>query len=156
MYAMLINQILPEIKVSFKPVSSITDRPIIHSSQDAYELLLQIWDMDTIHLFEEFIALFLDRKNGVIGYRLMNRGNNCGTVVDVKLIFSIALNCNSSSIILAHNHPSGNTKPSRPDDEITMKIDKGANLFELKLLDHIVITPDSYYSYMDEGRISSP
>lgn len=150
---MLVNQDLPQIKVSFTPKQAVKDRSRINCSHDAVDILRQLWNSETIHLYEEFYALFLDRKNGVIGYRIMNRGNNCGTVVDVKLIFSIALQCNSSSIMLCHNHPSGNPIPSKQDDDITSKIDKAAKFFELRLLDHIILTPESYFSYMDEGRI---
>jgi len=151
---MPVNQNLPQIKVSFVPSEPVKDRNKINCSRDAVDILRQIWDKETIHLYEEFYALFLDRKNGIIGYRIMNRGSNCGTVVNVQLIFSIALQCNSSSIIICHNHPSGNTKPSTQDDNITRKIEKAAKFFELKLLDHIILTSQGYLSYMDEGRLN--
>jgi len=150
---MLVNQNLPEIKVSFTPKSPVADRHKITCSCDAIAILREIWNKETIHLYKEFYVIFLDRKNGIIGYRIMNIGSNCGTVVDIKLMFSIALQCNSSGIILSHNHPSGNTRPSRQDDELTKKIHNGAKLFELQLLDHIILTNDSHFSYMDEGRI---
>jgi len=150
---MLIDNIFPEINVSLIPNIKVSERHKVSNSLDVFEVLCGLWNMDTIYLFEEFYVLYLDRKNGIMGYRNMNRGSNCGTVVDIKLIISIALNISASSIILCHNHPSGNMKPSSCDLTITKKIKNGAELLNLKLLDHLIICPDSFYSFKDEGVI---
>ena len=150
---MLIDQTFPQINVSLHPKIKVSERRKITSSHDAYEILKLLWDMDTIYLFEEFYVLYLDRKNGVMGYRNMNRGSNCGTVVDTKLILSIALKISASSIILSHNHPSGNMKPSHADTTITNKIKKGAEFLDLKMLDHLIVSPETFYSFADEGII---
>jgi len=143
---------LPEIQVSYHPIK-VAERVKVCSSQCSYEVLSQLWNPDTILLYEEFLVLFLDRKNGVIGYRVMNRGSNCGTVVDIKLIFSISLATSTSSIILSHNHPSGNLKPSQEDIKLTNKIKDAGELLEIKLLDHLIVSDSSYLSFLDEGMI---
>jgi len=86
----------------------------------------------------------------------MNRGSNCGTVVDTKLIFHIGLSVSANSFILSHNHPSGNMKPSKADIDLTKKIKAGGEMLDLKLIDHLIICPDHlnrYYSFADEGLI---
>jgi DNA repair protein RadC len=102
-------------------------------------------------LREEFYILLLNRANRIYGYYLLSQGGTSGTVVDPKLIFSIALKCNAHGIILAHNHPSGNTKPSEADIQITKKVKEGGKLLEIDVLDHIILTSDSYLSFADEG-----
>lgn len=153
---MLIDNTFPKISVSYNPKVKVSERIIVSSSRDAFNVLIDIWNNDTISLFEEFYVLYLDRKNGMIGYRNMNRGSNCGTVVDIRLIFSIGLSISANAFILSHNHPSGNMKPSQIDTELTRKIKEGAKLLDLKLLDHLIVCPDNlnrYYSFSDEGLI---
>jgi len=150
---MLVDNSFPKINVSLHPIGKVSERRRINSSRDAYEILKSFWNSDTINLYEEFYVLFLDRKNGVIGYRNMNRGSNCGTVVDSKLIFHIGLSLSANSIILSHNHPSGNMQPSREDIKLTKKIRDGAELLDLKVFDHLIICPETYYSMTDEGII---
>lgn len=150
---MLIDKAFPQINVSLHPKVKVSERRRITTSYEAFEALKLFWNMDTIYLFEEFYVLYLDRKNGVIGYRNMNRGSNCGTVVDTKLIFSIALKISASSFILSHNHPSGNMKPSNCDMTLTKKIKNGAETLDLKMLDHLIVTPETFYSFADEGII---
>ena len=81
----------------------------------------------------------------------VSTGGVSGTVADPKLIFTAALKANACGIIMAHNHPSGNLKPSQSDNDLTRKIREGAKLLEMQLLDHIIVTTESYYSYADEG-----
>lgn len=147
------EHIIPKIEVSFYPKRNPTKRVFIKCSQDSYRFLRTIWDMNTISLFEEFIVLFLDRRSGIIGWRKIGQGSTSGVVVNVQLIFGIATQCNTSAIIVAHNHPSANLKPSHQDKNITQRIRDGCKLFDIKLLDHLILTEESYYSFADEGDI---
>ena len=150
---MLLSNQLPQIKVSFHPKQPVSQRLKVASSRDVYELVLTLWNHDTIYLFEEFLCLYLDRKNSVIGYRFMCRGSSTGTVVDLRLILALALNVSACGIILAHNHPSGNLKPSNEDLRITKKIQESSIVMDIKLLDHLIISTESYYSFSDEGNL---
>ena len=104
---MKIKTELPKVKVSFYPQRTVSAQVYVKSSREVYEVCLSIWDMDSIDLYEEFKVIYLDRKNGIIGYRLLNRGSGTATIVDVRMIFCIAVQMDTSSIILCHNHPSG-------------------------------------------------
>lgn len=141
-----------EIQVSYKRPEKIWNEKIC-SSKIITEVLRSFWDENTIELIEEFYIILLDTSNEVIGYRCVSRGGLTQTVVDPKIVFSVALKCAATQIILAHNHPSGSLKPSGPDIELTRKLIKCAQFLEIKILDHIIITKDSYYSFADEYLI---
>jgi DNA repair protein RadC len=117
---------------------------------DACELFRSIWS-DNVELREEFNILLLNRANHVLGWFQVSVGGTAGTLIDPKLIFSVALKCNASGIILCHNHPSGNLNPSNSDNELTKKLKNGSNLLEIQILDHIILTAESYFSFADEG-----
>ncbi len=99
--------------------------------------------------------LLLNRANKVLGITTISEGGLSGTVTDVRLIFQYAIKANDSGIIVAHNHPSGNSNPSESDLKITQKIKEAGNLLDIQLLDHIILTPESeiYRSFADEGQI---
>jgi DNA repair protein RadC len=99
------------------------------------------------------ILLCLNRANKVIGFYKVSSGGFAGTVADPKVIFTIALNCAASAIIIAHNHPSGNLKASKADIDLTNKIKLAGDTLEINLLDHIIMTEDSYYSFADDALI---
>ena len=103
--------------------------------------------------YEEFWILHLSRSNRVIFRECISKGGVAGTIVDVKLLMKKALEKLSSGLILVHNHPSGNCFPSGPDDAVTKKIVQAAELLDIKVLDHLIITPSGYYSYRDQGKI---
>jgi DNA repair protein RadC len=120
----------------------------IKSSREAFqqfEHLLE--DKDT----EEFWILLLNRGNGIICKKKVSEGGISGTVVDPKIIFGIALSELASSIILCHNHPSGNLKTSKADEELTYKIRNAAKFFDIQVLDHIIVSTEGYYSFADDG-----
>jgi len=144
--------LLPEIQVAYHPIK-VSDRKKVCSSNCVYDVIMQLWNHDTILLYEEFLTIYTDRKNGIIGYRNFTRGSNCGTIVDIKLIYAVALAISASSLILCHNHPSGNLKPSQADIEITNKIKNSGEFLEIKLLDHLIVSDVGYFSFMDEGLI---
>jgi DNA repair protein RadC len=122
----------------------------ISSSRDAFEILRgKIGDLP----YEEFWIILLNKANKVIRTCNISEGGISGTVVDPKKIFKIALDHHASSIILGHNHPSGNLQPSEADQKITKKIRDAGNMLDVAVLDHIIIGDDRYYSFADEGGI---
>ncbi|NPA36157.1 MAG: DNA repair protein RadC [Chlorobi bacterium] len=125
-------------------------RPKITSSNDVFVLMQPLLG-DIVH--EEFWVLLLNRSNLVIGKFKVSQGGVSGTVIDVRLILKPAIENLASSIILCHNHPSGNSLPSDADEKITDKIASSADLMDIKLLDHIIVTDKSYFSFADEGRV---
>lgn len=144
---------ISEISVSYKPKRA--HKPVITNSNDAVEIARKFFPDDTIALHETFIAMYLNRANRVIGVYLVSTGGITGTVADPRLILAVALKVAACSIILAHNHPSGSLKPSRADEELTHKIKHAANYMDIKVLEHLILSPfeSIYYSFADEGLI---
>lgn len=142
-----------EIKLSYQSKVKAKDRPQVRSSLDAYQILLSNWS-DEIALFEEFYILLLDRSNRVLGRYLVSQGSMVGTVVDARLVFVAALKSKATSIILAHNHPSCNLRPSQADIELTKKLKAGGKVLDIPVLDHLILSPEGgYYSFADEGLL---
>lgn len=100
---------------------------------------------------EEFWVLFLNNSNKVISKSQLSKGGIAGTVVDMRLVFKLALENGATGLILCHNHPSGELNPSNPDKQITQKIKTAGELLDVKVLDHLIITESKYYSFVDEG-----
>ena len=138
-----------EIEVVYKP--AISDKPIISSSLDAYNVLVNFFPSETLCLQERFVAMYLNRSNRVFGVYPMSVGGITGTVVDIRLLLSVALKTAATGIIIAHNHPSGNLKPSEADKEITNKIKSSCKLMDIELLDHLIISPVGSCSFADES-----
>lgn len=122
----------------------------ITASKVAYQLFNTVLS-DLPH--EEFWILFLNRNNRVIQKSCISKGGISGTVVDVRLILKPAIECMASGIILGHNHPSGNLKPSQEDINLTQKVKQAAKLLDIALMDHLIIGDQNYYSFADEGII---
>lgn len=125
----------------------------VTNSKVVYDLLLAKWNHDIIEYQEELKVVLLNRANVILGVYELSKGGISGTVVDIKMILAVALKCNASGIILAHNHPSGNIEPSGPDTVITKKLKEACNVLELLLLDHLIISKDGYYSFADSGKL---
>ena len=142
-----------EIHLSYKPKVKASLRPKIESSKDAERVLRQTWNSDTLELVEQFRILLTNRANKVLGILDVSRGGIAGTVADPKVIFACALKAAASGIILAHNHPSGNLIASQADIELTKKLSAGGRILEITVLDHIIITSESYFSFADEGLL---
>ena len=147
-----LNQIA-EVELIYKTKIKASQRPSIKTSKDAADLLQQIWNENKIDFVEQFKVLFLNRANKILGIIDLSTGGVTGTVADPKLIFVAALKANASSIIISHNHPSGNLKPSQADEQLTQKIKYAGQLLEIRLFDHIIISSEGYYSFADEGLI---
>lgn len=125
----------------------------ITASYETHRELKKIWN-DDIDLRERFIVLYLNRQNQINGFYTVGVGGVAGVSIDVKMVILPALRSMSSAIILAHNHPSGNLNPSKADRAITDKIKAAAKLFDILVLDHLILTPENgYYSFADEGWI---
>lgn len=143
-----------ELTISYKPKVKASDRYCIRFSRDAYDLLIrEAFDSDTLEYKEYFKLILLNRGNKVLGITTISEGGMDSTVVDVRLVLQTALLAHSSSIIVAHNHPTGGLTPSSYDDAITEKIKQAAKLIDITLYDHLIVTRENYYSYADEGRL---
>ena len=126
------------------------ERKRIISSETACNILRPlIGDMEV----EEFWAVYLNQSNKVIRKERLSSGGLTGTLVDVRLIMKGALLCNATGMIISHNHPSGNENPSGEDNRITEQVKKAADTLNIRLLDHVIITSNTYYSYMDNGML---
>lgn len=124
------------------------ERKKIKSSEDAFHMLYpELSDKQ----YEEFWILMLDRANQVIQKINISEGGMAGTVADPKKIFKMALDFSSSSLILAHNHPSNNLKPSQNDIDLTKKLSSAGKLLDIQVLDHLIFGHDSYFSFADEN-----
>lgn len=141
----------PKIKVKVSVTKG--DKVTITSPEKMVEVMRSIFDADTILWTEEVIMVCLNRANDVVGYYRVSSGGFSGTVLDPRVVMTIALQNACSSIILAHNHPSGNLKPSEGDKSITEKIKNACSFFDMKLLDHLIITDESYFSFNENGLI---
>jgi DNA repair protein RadC len=144
---------LEEVSLCYRSKVKVSTRPVIKSSQDIGDLLLQIWDLGKIELVEEFKVLFMNRSNRIMGMMEVSSGGITGTVADPRIILAAALKCCAVSLILAHNHPSGSLRPSRADEELTRKIKGAGELLDITVLDHLIITTDAYFSFADEGLL---
>jgi DNA repair protein RadC len=140
-----------EIYLAYKSNVKPSARPKVNASRDAYQIFLENWDSNRLELCEQFKVLLLNRANKAIGIFEVSSGSVTGTIADPKLVFASALKANACGLIIAHNHPSGNLKPSTPDIDLTKKIREGGKLLEIPLLDHLIITTEGYFSFSDEG-----
>lgn len=123
----------------------------VSTSIDVYDAISsQFKDLN----HEEFWILLLNRANKITSKHLISKGGQGGTIADPKIIFNIALENHAASIILAHNHPSGNLKPSRADLELTKKLISAGQFLDMPVLDHLIITDNGFLSFADEGIIN--
>jgi DNA repair protein RadC len=141
-----------ELTVGYKRKAE--KRKKIHSSLDIASFAREfLYEEGTIEYSELFFVLFLDRSHQVYAYKQLSSGGMTGTVVDPRLLFQAALLCHAYTLILIHNHCSGNIQPSGSDIGLTKQISEAGRLLEIKILDHIILTTDGYYSFSDEGLV---
>ena len=144
------TSVVAEIQVSYKP--HVSDQVKIGSSADAFTHLLSFYPKETIYLKEFFFVMYLDRQNRVLGVYKLSEGGMTSTVTDVRIILSVALKITAKSIIISHNHPSGNPKPSQLDLTITKNIKAACELLDINLHGHILVCSEHVYcSFSDEG-----
>ena len=145
---------VPEIKLSYVSARSKPFSGTVESSESAEKILRSIIKKQEIELREQVVVLYLNNANKVLGYYRHTTGGLTSSIVDTRLILATALKSLSTSIILCHNHPSGSLKPSQADINLTDKLKNAGKQMEIKLLDHIIITKQSYYSFADQGDSS--
>ncbi|HEU4789337.1 MAG TPA: JAB domain-containing protein [Flavobacterium sp.] len=146
-------QTVSEIELIYKTKVKASERPLIKSSRSAYEIVLSTWDPNKIEFIEQFKILLLNNSNRVLGLYELSSGGITGTVVDLRLIFGAALKANATALIMAHNHPSGKLIASEADHSITQKVKAAGKLLDIAVLDHLIVTPENYYSFADDGTL---
>lgn len=124
----------------------------IKSSTDAVEFARKFYHEDII-IYESAFIILINRANNVTGYAKISQGGICGTIVDVRLVAKYAIECLAEGVIFVHNHPSGNTRPSMEDKKLSAKLKDALRLFDVKLIDSIIIAENDYCSMIDEGDI---
>ena len=146
--------LLQEISISYKLAEGQDKKKVVTNSLDAYEQMIKFFDKDTITCQEQIVVMYLNRANNPIGVIPLFKGGLTSSIVDIKLIISIALKSLASGIVVSHNHPSGNLKASSADLLITNKLKDACQLLELSLFDHLIVAPGgNYLSFADEGML---
>jgi DNA repair protein RadC len=133
-----------------RQAAATLEKPIVKSSADIAQYLKAVLKDFS---YEVFAVLFLNRANKINHFEIISRGGITGTVADPRMILKKALENDAVSLVLSHNHPSGSLKPSRADEELTLKIKEAAKYFDIKILDHIIVSEEGYYSFADEGLL---
>lgn len=140
-----------EISVSY---SRTYKRKIkVTGSDTAHKTLRKMWNTNLLNIQEQFCVLFLNNSNEVVGFRCLSSGTLTASLIDFKILFGLACKSLSSAIIIAHNHPSGKLQPSQGDINVTKKIKEAGKMLDIKLLDHIILTQNDYYSLNDNHLI---
>jgi DNA repair protein RadC len=138
------------LELAVKKEEEIFSREVITSSKDVKDFLQKRLQHETR---EHFMVIYLNRRNRVITHEVVSLGGISGTVVDPRIVLRRALEEHASAIILSHNHPSGNCRPSSQDKDLTEKIKNAALYFDIKVIDHIIVSDEGYYSFADEGEL---
>ena len=141
-----------EISISYKSSRDISEMVNLRSSIDARDFIFPYFENFVEH-HEEVWVLLMNRSNKCLGIFKVSQGGITDALVDVRIVMQVALKANATSMILCHNHPSGNATPSSQDDSLTRKIKSACTLFDIHFLDHLIITSRLFYSYADEGRL---
>jgi DNA repair protein RadC len=133
-----------------RQAAATLDKTVVQSSKDIAQYLRAVLKDFT---YEVFAVLFLNRANKVNHFEIISRGGITGTVADPRVILKKALEQDATSIVLSHNHPSGSLKPSNADEALTKKIKEAAKYLDIKVIDHIIVSEEGYYSFADEGLL---
>jgi DNA repair protein RadC len=145
---------LGEVKVSYKYKSKLSQRPKLSSPNEVFEFAKYLFHEERLGLQEQFIVIYMNRSNKVIGSCNLFTGSISACVVDIKLILAIGLKLMANGVILLHNHPSGNMQASEPDITLTKKIKNALELIDMTLLDHLIVSPDfNYIAFTQEGLL---
>ena len=143
---------VPELQVSYTR-SNRKDFGKITTSRDAANFVRETFQTGEVELQEQFIVLYLNQANQIIGFYKHSKGAINATVADTRIVLATALKCLAVAMVVAHNHPSGNLNPSVADRTLTAKLKESAALMDIKLIDHVIVTKESYYSFADEGLL---
>jgi DNA repair protein RadC len=142
-----------EIRVKYQSSEKRVEKPVLCSPDEVHRYLRSIWDLDTLELREEFIALYFNNARACLGWSKISIGGKSATIVEPSQVVAIALLCNASSVVVAHNHPSPTSKkPSTSDIQLTKRLYDGLRLLGLKLDDHIILTTSGFYSFRNANQ----
>lgn len=147
-----LNNLIGEIQLNYKKHET-AEIIKITSSRKVNDCIRQFFPSEQINHREHMYVLYLNNSNKVTSYYLLSIGGITGTLVDIRVVLQAAILSNAVAMILVHNHPSGTLKPSAADKAITKKIQNAGEMLDIKLLDHLIITEDSYYSFADENLL---
>ena len=147
----MISTQMAEVQITYSSKVKSADRIKISSSEEAVNAFRAFWP--SYEHIEFTYMLLLNRQNQITGKYFLAKGGITGTVVDVRVIFQVAIKANSTSILLAHNHPSGNLQPSDADRKITRQVKEAGKILDIALLDHLILTEESFLSMADEGLL---
>lgn len=147
----IFNNNLAEISISYSSKIPASERRTVRSSRDAEDAFRQIWP--GFEHREYFYVLCLNRANQILGFHQVSVGGIAGTVTDAKIIFQVALKASASAVIVAHNHPSGNLNPSEADKKITARLKEAGQFLDISVLDHLILTEESYKSFADDSMM---
>ena len=142
---------MPEITLKYK--TGNYKKTNISTSLDAFQVLLELYDDDTVDYKETAYVLFLNKANNTIGWIKISEGGTSSTIIDQKIIFATALKCNASGIILSHNHPSGQLRASDEDRKMTSNLATIGYIMGIEVLDHVIVCRSGYYSMNEEGEM---
>lgn len=146
--------LVAEVTLCFRPEIRPSKRPLVKCAKDVYEVLSKFWDTDQLELRETFFMLLLNNHGRVMGIVELSHGGFTGVVVDTKMVFGVALKACACSIVVAHNHPSGNLKPSSQDIKVTQRLKAAGELLELPLQDHLIVSAEGYLSLAENGYMN--
>ena len=144
---------LHEVELVYRTDSGLSSKPQLQSPSDVHSYLLSIWNMDKVELQEEFYVILLNNAMRVLGWCKISTGGKSATIVDVSHVVQVAVLGNASSIILAHNHPSGKLIPSSSDINLTERIQKSLRPLSISVNDHIIISRQGFYSFLDHNKM---
>ena len=144
---------IAEVKLSYKTNPAKSPKVQINNSADCYDVLIDNWDEGELEHKESLKVLLLNQNNIVLGIYTAAEGGIAGISVDVRVVLQAAILANASSIVLAHNHPSGNLKPSHQDIDMTKWMIEGASVVNIRVYDHIIVCKDKYFSFADKGLL---
>ena len=142
-----------EVELIYKSKVKASERPRVTKSQEVFTVFITLWDKNKIEFIEEFKVAFLNQSNSVLAVCSISSGGLTGTVADLRIVFGAALKINACAIAICHNHPSGNLKPSKVDEDLTCLFGEAGRLLNIRLIDHLIITNEGYYSFADEGAL---
>ena len=145
----MIPEIISEVQISYSSIIKARDRMKITGSTESYCAFKLFWP--AYDHIEFMYMLMLNRQNQVLGYHQISKGGMTGTIIDIRVVFQVALKACATSIIVAHNHPSGNLDVSSADRKITQNLKEAGLILETPLLDHLILSSEGYYSMADEG-----
>jgi DNA repair protein RadC len=147
----MIPEFLAEVQITYSnPVKSV-DRFKVGGSRDVASALREFWP--AYDHIEFMYMLMLNRQHQILGYHQVSKGGITGTIIDLRVIYQVALKANASAIIIAHNHPSGNLEPSETDKKVSREVKDAGKILNITLLDHIILTTDGFHSMADDGQL---